>query len=235
LLSIIIPLYNEEARLMDCFSEITQFISENKNTEIIFVDDGSTDRSKEIIKKFTDTNAHFAKLISYKDNQGKGYAVKQGMIHSKGSYKLFSDLDLSTPLSEIKKLIDLYNKTQTKPCIIIGSRVHADSKVVKQSWARNSMGKVFNFIMKKIVNLPYLDTQCGFKLFDKKSSDIIFKKLKTKGFSFDVEIILLAMKNNISVHEIGVEWVNKDKSKVNMLYHPFKMILELILIKFRTR
>src|SRR3989338_4045425 len=170
-LSIVIPCYNEEKRIKKTIDNILKYLHQKKKkTEIIFVNDGSTDETKIIIKhaikKFKSNNIIYAKMVDYAINQGKGYAIKQGIQKSSGKYILLCDADLSTPITELDKL----KKYISKYDLVIGSRKQKDSSVVKpQSPTREFLGRTFSFLSKIILGVNINDFTCGFKLLDKNN------------------------------------------------------------------
>lgn len=229
-LSIIVPAYNEEGRIGATLEKITEFLkTKDYIFEVLVVDDGSSDRTAEIALKSELHSAGRLRLIKNESNKGKGYSVKKGIISSLGDYILFSDADLSTPIEEVDKLYGFIGKDYD---IVIGSRALAGSDVrVRQPWYRETMGKTFNFLVKLILMKGINDTQCGFKLFKSSVAKEIVSRMKTDGFSFDVEMLYLAMRNNCKIKEVPVTWLNSPKSKVNPVIDSTRMLFDLIRIK----
>lgn len=230
-LSIVIPAYNEESRIGRSLSLIIDYLNKKAfNWEIIVVDDGSRDKTKEIIKGFMYDNR--ISLVENEQNRGKGYSVKKGILSAKGKFILFSDADLSTPIEEIDKLF-FYLKSGYD--IAIGSRGLEESKIiVPQFWVRQTMGKIFNFIIRFFIFPGIKDTQCGFKLFKGQVAKKVFSILKIKGFAFDVEVLYIAKNLNLKVREVPIKWYNSPKSKVNPTIHSFKMLTDIYKIKMRS-
>jgi dolichyl-phosphate beta-glucosyltransferase len=233
-ISFVIPAYNEEKRINLTLKKLNIFFKEFLyNYEIIFVNDGSTDKTSNIIAAFiSEHNLTNYRLENISENSGKGYAVKKGMEISSNNAELFffMDADLSTPLEEIKKFIEFYLNNNFN--ILIGSRSLKKSNVIKkQNFLRQTLGKIFNKIVKLIFPTKFIDTQCGFKMFDKKSKDIIFNKTLIKGFAFDVEIIFLAKLFKLNITDLPVVWKNNELSKVHIIKDSLKMIFELIKIR----
>lgn len=229
-LSIVIPAYNEEKRISDSLKKVISFFDKNKEDyELLVVNDGSKDKTVEIIKEFSKNNKR-VKLIDYKTNRGKGYAVKTGVLAANGKKILFSDADLSTPIKEYEKLNEWYKKGFD---ICVGSRRLSGSKIyVKQPLHRRIIGKAFVTLVKMLSSLDLKDTQCGFKLYNAKKAKKIFLKQKIDGFSFDVEVLYLAKKNGYSIKEVPVEWNDSERySKVNPVKESFKMLSDLIKIR----
>ncbi|HPP87657.1 MAG TPA: glycosyltransferase family 2 protein [bacterium] len=230
-ISIVIPVYNETQRIDNSLFELKDYFSNFKyDYEIIFVDDGSSDNTAEKLEKFINNNLlKKFKLLKLPKNCGKGAAVKHGMLNAMDNSDLyfFMDADLSTPLSEINKFIEYYETHKTD--ILIGSRSLADSNVVvHQKIYRELMGKIFNKILKILIFTEFIDTQCGFKLFSPRARKKIFKNLKIQRFAFDVEIVFLAKKYNISIEELPVTWVNKENSRVHIIKDSFNMLCDVI-------
>lgn len=226
LISFVIPVYNEEDRIESALEKVWNFLDSKKyEFEIIVVDDGSTDRTLEKLSKYQNQ----IQIINYNPNRGKGAAVRAGMLASKGKFRFFSDADLSTPIYEIEKLLEKLNSGAD---ICIGSRAINPSLIKKhQPFYRELMGKIFNKIVQFLIFKGIDDTQCGFKGFTDKATELVFPKSKIDGFSFDVEILFLAKKAGLFIEQVPVEWYNDKRTKVNPIKDSFKMFLELLEIK----
>lgn len=231
LLSIVIPAYNEEKRIGASLQEIQAFLPNHfEQTEVIVVNDGSSDGTSQVVKPFIQqSGAHRLALIELPQNSGKGAAVKAGIERAAGDYILFMDADLSTPLSEISKaLLPL----QRGKDIAIGSRACEGSNIIqRQPFYRESMGKIFNLLVRLLVVNGISDTQCGFKAFRREAAKDIFNRLQTTRFGFDVEALLWAKILGYSVEEVGVTWVNSPHSRVS----PIRDSLEMLWSLFRIR
>jgi len=236
--SIIIPLYNEEIRLDYCFEIIEKFLKKNRKFffEIIFINDGSTDQSKNKILKFIKQNKkkNFntkIKLISYTKNVGKGYAIKKGILISKSKWILTCDLDMSVLPEQYltwkkRKLIKDTN------CAYIASRTHKNSKI-KSKFIRRRLGGILKSILFNFFSLKISDTQCGFKVFHSQYIKKIFKKLKCYNYAFDVETMLLLNNNNIKIIELPISWVHRSGSKIHLIKDSVKFFLDLLILKRR--
>lgn len=225
LLSLIIPAFNEEARLEKSLIDAINYLhQQDYESEILVVDDGSTDGTTAVASKFSQV-----KLLVQPKNQGKGAAVRRGMLESNGDIRLFSDADFSTPIYESEKIIrSLANGAD----ISIGSRA-VDHSLIKehQPFYREFMGKTFNKIVQALVIPGILDTQCGFKAFKSKPAIEVFSKSKINGFGFDVEALYLGSKFGYKIDEIPVEWYNDKRSRVHPIRDSWKMLLEIMKIK----
>lgn len=223
MLSIIIPCFNEGEKLVNNIEKIINSIKYLEKYEIICVNDGSTDNTKEFMKKKIPN----VKFVGYKHNKGKGYAIKKGIEIAKGDYILFMDADLSTNLEAIKDAITYCDKYD----MIIGSRTMKESKTSDKTIIRNLSSYVSNAIIRIMFNFTYKDTQCGFKMMNKKLAKEIISKQKINRWSFDVEYLYIASLNHYSVKEIPVEWHNDSDSRVKLFTDSINFILELMKIK----
>jgi len=229
-LSVIIPVYNEERRLPKTLTEIDKYLrKQTYNYEIIVVNDGSKDRTAQIIRElFSDIKN--LRLIDNKENNGKGYGVRQGILEAKGEYRLFTDADNSTSIDQVEKMWPYFKEGYD---IVIGSR-DVEGAVLNppQPWLRRViLGEGFKFFRKIILGLWEIeDTQCGFKGFIKKAAENIFPKCKINRFAFDPEILLVAKKLGYKIKEIPVYWINDPESKVKFK-SMIKMGLDLIKIR----
>jgi len=228
-ISLIIPVYNEEKRIKLTLGKCISYFKNKKiDYEIIIVDDGSTDKTRLIIKDFLSKNKNI-KLTKQRKNKGKGYSVKEGMLLANGDYLLFSDADLSTPIEEIEKFIKVMKKGYD---IVIASRNMKDSIIpIKQPFFRKFLGQVFPLIVNLLILPGYKDTQCGFKLFKKEVAIKIFSKQKINDFGFDVEILFIAKKYGYKIKEIPVIWSNSLVSKVSPLLDSIRMFLDILKIR----
>ena len=229
-LSIIIPAYNEEERLTVSLDKLYHYlIGRNYDYEVIVVDDGSSDRTGKTVLESMLAKSGKIIFLTNGENKGKGFSVKQGMLHSIGEYVLFSDADFSTPIQELDKLLKCLKDGYD---IAIGSRSVKGSKItVHQPFYRETMGKFFNFLVQVFVLRGINDTQCGFKLFNGQCAKIIAQELKIDRFGFDVEMLYLAKKKSYKIKEVPVTWINSTESKVSPIRDSFKMFLELLSIK----
>ncbi len=229
-LSIIVPFYNESSRLPGSIGQILQYLeNQTHDWELILVDDGSQDNSKEYLSEFLkDTRI---KLLIHEKNSGKGFAVRTGVLSSYGDIILFSDADLSTPINELEKLLDAINSGYK---IAIGSRDISGSHITKkQPLLRRLLGKSARVMIRGVLQMPYLDTQCGFKMFESSVAKKYFESMKTKRWSFDYEILYRAKKDGIIAKEVPVYWHDDTKSKINILNDYINCFIDLIKIRLQ--
>jgi len=231
-LSVIIPVHNEEKRLPKTLASIDGYLSKQVyDYEILVVDNGSADRTPEIVRDLSG-RIKGLKLIAGSASQGKGFAVKKGMLEARGDYRIFTDADNSTSIDQIEKMWPEFEKGFD---IVIGSRnVRGAVLEPPQPFLRKMiLGNGFKLLRKLIIGFWNIaDTQCGFKGFKAKAAQDIFSQATVLGFAFDVEVLVLAEEMRYKFKEIPVRWVNDLESKVN-LGHIVKMLLEIIKIRLK--
>ncbi len=230
-LSVVIPIYNEEKTILDALERIEAYRAvKGQSWEIIVADDGSTDRTAALVKEFIRSRAlSHVRLISYDHNRGKGHAARIGMTAATAENVLMTDVDLSTPIKEVDKLV---NELERGADVAIGSRAkRARGADVRQSFKRALSGRIFNLIVKLFVLRGLDDTQCGFKCFRRKAALDLFGAQKLDGFSFDVEVLYLARKKGYRIAEVPVMWSQGEHSKVDVFRDSFRMTGDLFRIK----
>lgn len=192
------------------------------------VDDGSSDSTPKLVDEFAVQHS-CVRLLRNPGNRGKGYAIRHGMLDARGDWVLYSDADLSTPIEEISKLYEV--ALAQNATIAIGSRAIDRSLVeVPQAAFREYSGRFFNIVMRLVTGLPFHDTQCGFKLFQKQAAQRIFSRQKQDGFSFDVEDLVIARKLGLHAVEVPVRWRNAEGTKVR-LSQGIKSFVDLLRIR----
>ena len=233
-LSIVIPAYNEQARLPRTVLETIRWCGTRKlDFELIIVDDGSRDDTLAIARLFEESDGRIRALAC--PHMGKGAAVRMGMLNAKGRFVLFMDADGATPLSEIPKL--LANVEQQRYDVAIGSRVvqHPGEVQVRTKLHRRLIGRTFAFLVNLLAVKGIADTQCGFKMFRRDAAAAIFSRQKTAGFAFDVEILFLARRLALSIIEIPVNWVAQPGSKVNLVTDSMRMLWDISHLRWLHR
>lgn len=216
-LSIVIPAYNEEARLPATLEAVLVYLRQRNFpfAEIVVVDDGSSDRTAELVEHERRNHACI-RLLRNPGNRGKGFSVRHGMLEAKGEWILYTDADLSAPIGELDKLLDAATRAGAQ--IAIGSRALDRSLVgVHQHLFREMSGRLFNVVMRMITGLPFRDTQCGFKLYRADAARNIFARQRLDGFSFDVEDLVIAKVLSHRAIEVPVVWNNVEGTKVSAL------------------
>ncbi len=232
--SLVIPAFNEAERIGKTLRGALGYLeTTSPNSELIVVNDGSTDATSEIVREvFAAQTAVSARLIEHSPNRGKGAAVRQGLLAATTPVGLFSDADLSTPIEEAPKLIDPIMAGELD--VAFGSR-GLDRSLIghRQPWRREQGGRVFNLIVRVATGLPFWDTQCGFKAFRLAVFRPILLAAKTEGFGFDVEWLYLARKANLRLREIPVRWNHNEGSKVSFVRDSLRMLREIAALRTR--
>ncbi len=228
-LSLIIPAFNEEKRISKTIKAVSGYFQKKGfSVEIIVVDDGSTDKTADIVRSFTDLNI---KLISLTKNSGKGFAIRKGIESASGSYILFTDADNSTPIEEFDKFLDII-KCNPGIDILMGSRyIDKSSIIIKQSKYRIFISRLGNFFIQLFLLDGVKDTQCGFKLFKADAARDIFNFQKVKRFGFDIEAIVVAKNLGYKFQEVPVAWLNAEGSRLRPIKDALITAKDLIYIK----
>jgi dolichyl-phosphate beta-glucosyltransferase len=232
--SFVIPAYNEADRIGQTVATVLNYLRANSpQSEVIVVDDGSSDSTGEVVRAaFARPPGIATRLIQRSPNEGKGAAVRTGLLAATRPVALFSDADLSTPIDEAPKLLEPIFEGELD--IAFGSRA-LNRKLIghRQAWYREEGGRVFNLIMRLTTGLPYWDTQCGFKAFRMEAFRPILELSKSDGFGFDVEFIYLAHKAGLRIREIPVRWNHYDGSKVDYVRDSWRMLKEVVELRAR--
>ena len=230
-LSIIIPSYNEELRLPSTLERIAAYLSTYAHeAEVLVVDDGSEDGTAAVAESYR-SKILTLRVISNGVNRGKGYSVRQGIEEARGRIALFTDADLSAPIEEAGKLIDGLETND----VAIGSRAMDRRLItVHESPFREFAGIIFNKIVRSILWLPFVDTQCGFKAFRRERCGIIFEQQTIEGFGFDPELLYLARRHGLRAVEIPVRWGHSPATKVSMLHDSIQMFMDIFTIRWNS-
>ncbi len=227
--SIIIPAYNESARIGGTLNRVLLFIEQQQwNAEVIVVNDGSRDDTPAIVRAYMEKNANL-RLLENPGNRGKGYAVRNGMLHASGEILLFSDADLSAPIKEATKL---FAAIRNGADIAIGSRwLKRDMQLRKQPLYRQLGSRGFNLALRTILRIPLKDTQCGFKAFTHSSAQMVFAPQKIERWGFDGEILYLGRKFGLRIEEVPVLWFHSSGTRL----HPWRDGIHMLADVIRVR
>jgi glycosyltransferase involved in cell wall biosynthesis len=230
-ISIVIPAFNEGERLAPSLERVLSFVRQREwETEIIVVDDGSHDHTADIARRFAQSSSGMVRLLQNPGNRGKGYSVRNGMLHATGEIILFSDADLSSPIEEASKLIQAI---EAGADIAIGSRwARSELQTQRQSLARQLLGRIFNGLLRVLLRLDFKDTQCGFKAFRRAAAQAIFPLQRIEGWGFDAEILFLAQKMGFKVTEVPVLWGHDARTRINPLVDGARMVSEMMRIRW---
>jgi len=236
-LSIIIPCFDEESRLGPSLERIREFLAPKPySREVIVVNDGSRDGTAALAARQIgafDSSGIELRVIENPGNRGKGYSVRHGILQARGQVALFTDADLATPIEEADKLITPIERDDCD--VVIASRALDDSIIpVRQSIVRETAGRTFNVIMRRIVGLPFKDTQCGFKAFRRDRVRTVFERQQIEGFGFDAEILFIAQRQGLRLLEVPVVWRHVESSKVRLLTDSRRMFTDLIKIRYNA-
>lgn len=228
--SIVIPAYNEAARLGTSLEKVLTFVrSQEWNAEVVVVNDGSRDTTAEIIRTFAGRD-QAVRLVENPGNRGKGYSVRNGMLNAQGEFVIFSDADLSSPIEESTKLLEALDQGAD---IAIGSRwLRTETQIRRQPLHRQIFGRIFNLLLRLTLGLEFKDTQCGFKAFKKSAAQAIFPLQKIERWGFDPEILFLARKLGFKVKEVPVLWGHSGGTRINPLVDGFRMLTEMLRVRW---
>lgn len=230
--SIVIPAYNEGARIATSLDRILRQAADCQwDAEILVVDDGSSDNTAELVRTRMRENASL-RLLSNPGNRGKGYSVRNGMLHARGEILLFSDADLSSPIEEAGKL---FAALATGADVAIGSRwVRSELQTEKQPLHRQLFGRLFNLALRIALGLKFKDTQCGFKAFTRRTADVVFPLQTIERWGFDPELIFLAQRFGFRVEEVPVTWAHREGTRINPLRDGIRMLGEMLRIRWNA-
>jgi dolichyl-phosphate beta-glucosyltransferase len=227
-LSIIIPAYNEAKRLPTTLSSLQQNLSKSPfSWEIIVVSDGSTDSTEGVVQEFCKSIKNL-NLIKGETNQGKGWAVRQGMLQAKGKWRLFMDADNSANIDQFEKIKSHLGEYD----VVFGSRDMSGSKLVPpQPWSKRLLGNLGNLFIQTLLLPGCWDSQCGFKCFSAEAAENIFSQTKINRWGFDVEALVLARKMGLKTKEVPLVWANDPCSYVRLLDYP-RTLLDILKIRW---
>lgn len=227
-LSVVVPLYNEEICLQESFLQIQAYLSRlGEEFEILLVNDGSSDRTAQMVEALVAENP-CARALHVRNNRGKGYAVRRGVLDSRGRYVVFTDADLAVPVSFLGVCL---SELQRGHPVVIGSRhLPASSFRVRQGFLRQFLGEIFRRLTRAALFLKVSDITCGMKGFEREAALDIFKRSRIERWGYDAEILFLARRLGYGIREIPVEWSHRGNSKVRVAADTVKTLAEILRI-----
>ena len=230
--SIIIPAYNESSRIRPTLDEILRYTAEKGwDAEILVVDDGSRDDTAAIIGEYAAKHPQ-VQLVQNPGNRGKGFSVRNGMLHAQGDVCLFSDADLSSPIGEAEKLFAAIREGAD---VAFGSRwLRAELQTERQPLYRQLLGRIFNLALRVFLGLHYADTQCGFKAFRGEAARRIFPLQKIERWGFDPEILFLARRSGFKVAEVPVLWAHSEGTRLHPFRDGMRMFFDVLHIRWNA-
>lgn len=231
-LTVVIPAYNEKPRIQPTLARVFEYLSAQTYTwSVMVVSDGSNDGTNEVVEAFAAAHAGFS-LLAYTPNQGKGNAVRVGMLAAPGELVLFSDADLAAPIEEVEKLLPQMEKFP----IAIGSRPLKESRLeIRQPWYREALGRMANKLIQAMAVRGIRDTQCGFKIFRRDVAQDVFSRCKLNGFSFDFEALMVARDLGYEIAEVPIRWAHQEGSKVVLWRDAPKALFDLFKLRLLGR
>lgn len=230
-LSVVIPAFDEAARIEETIETLrTHLPSLVADFEIRVVDDGSADRTADIVDAAARSDSRV--VLQRERHRGKGAAVRAGMLAASGDLRFMCDADLSMPIAELSRFLDL---VPSRGDIAIGSREGAGARRVGEPSYRHLLGRVFNRAVSSAIVPGIADTQCGFKLFTAAAVTVVFPFVRTDGWAFDVEVLHIARRRGLRILEIPIEWHYRDLSRVSAVRDPFRMLREVWAIRRNSR
>ena len=230
--SIVIPAYNESARIPAALQQVVACVRERAwHAEVIVVNDGSTDRTAEVVRDFART-APEVRLVANPGNRGKGYSVRAGMLQALGEIVMFTDADLSSPIEEAERLFDAIAAGAD---IAIGSRwLEKNRQTQRQPLYRQFFGRCFNAVTRLVMGLPFADTQCGFKAFTRHAAQTVFQLQTIERWGFDPEILFIALKRGFRVVEVPVSWGHDERTRMSYIKDGAQMLEEIATIRWNA-
>lgn len=230
--SIVIPAYNESARIPATLESVIGCIRERHwPAEVVVVNDGSTDSTAKIVRDFTE-RAPEVRLLENPGNHGKGYSVRAGILQAQGEIVMFTDSDLSAPMEEAERL---FAAIANGADIAIGSRwLESGRQTARQPLYRQLFGRCFNLVCRAVMNLPFADTQCGFKAFTRNAAQTVFQLQTIERWGFDPEILFIALKRGFKIVEVPVSWAHDERSRMSYLKDGMQMLKELAIVRWNA-
>lgn len=228
--TIIIPAFNEGARLASTLDAVIAFVQQQRwRAEIIVVNDGSTDHTAELVRAYAQRYSTI-RLVENPGNRGKGFSVRNGMLNAHGDVLLFTDADLSAPITEAPKLLAAIDAGAD---IAIGSRwLDPSLQTHRQSLLRQFLGRVYNLLMRIILGLNFKDTQCGFKAFTRNAARLVFPSQHIERWGFDPEVLFVARQYKLRIAEVPVKWGHDSGTRIHPFRDGFQMFTEMLSIRW---
>jgi len=230
--SIVIPAYNESARIERALQEVTACVERHGwAAEVLVVNDGSRDDTAAIVQRWMEQKPYL-KLLENPGNRGKGYSVRHGLLKATGAIVMFTDADLSAPMDEAELL---FQAIRDGADVAIGSRwLERQRQTIAQPWYRRFFGRCFNMVTRLVMHLPYADTQCGFKAFRREAAQAIFPLQRIERWGFDPEILFIAQRLKFTVREVPVTWGHDERSRMSYLRDGMRMLEEMVVIRWNA-
>lgn len=231
MISVVVPAYNESLRLPPTLAGMRRYLdAAGEDYEVLVVDDGSRDDTAGVAESVAAGWSQL-RVIHSPENRGKGAAVREGMLAARGELRLFSDADLSTPITELPLL---RRHLDARHGVVIASRALPGTTIeVHQNRRRETMGRIYNRILRLLVLPGIHDSQCGFKLFTAEAARTVFEPLRTRRFGFDAEVLVRARRAGIGIAEVPVRWRHVEESRVSSVRDAARMLFDLFLLRLR--
>jgi len=230
--SIVIPAYNEAGRIPATLQEVVDTVRQKGwSAEVIVVDDGSTDTTAEVVRRFA-ASAPEVRLLQNPGNRGKGFSVRSGLLQALGEVVMFTDADLSAPMEEAQGLFDAIANGAD---IAIGSRwLERTRQTIRQPLYRQFFGRCFNAVTRFVMGLPFADTQCGFKAFTRAAAQTVFQLQTIERWGFDPEILFIAFKRGYRIKEVPVSWAHDERTRMSYLKDGIQMLEEIAIVRWNA-
>ena len=230
--SIVIPAYNEAARILHALESVTGWVRQRGlSAEIVVVDDGSRDKTAHLVQSFA-AHAPEVRLLENPGNHGKGYSVRNGILHSLGEIVMFTDADLSAPIEEAE---GLFVAIAAGADIAIGSRwLERARQTIRQPLYRQFFGRCFNAVTRFVMGLPFADTQCGFKAFTRGAAQTVFQLQTIERWGFDPEILFIALKRGYRIEEVPVSWAHDERTRISYLKDGLRMLQDIAKVRWNA-
>jgi len=230
--SIVIPAYNESGRIPATLRSVVECVrAQGWQAEIIVVDDGSRDKTADVVRAFA-AGAPEVRLLQNPGNHGKGYSVRNGILQALGEIVMFTDADLSAPIEEAERL---FAAIAGGADIAIGSRwLERTRQTIRQPLYRQFFGRCFNGVTRLIMGLPFADTQCGFKAFTRDAAQTVFQLQTIERWGFDPEILFIALKRGYRIEEVPVSWAHDERSRISYLKDGMRMLQDIAIVRWNA-